>query len=499
MPATQEAWTAVLKVKTSALGRCVRSAKYNIYDHNGTIIQRAEDVPKGKPAAGADVPRVDAPKVDSPATAKIPERELAGVAGIRLSSGTSHPLHIPDHAPTGHPDLTPGGTAGHGPTNNLDNTPRGGHPDGSPPGGTHPDTPSAAGHPDTPSGTGHTDATGTGGAGHDAPPAADTHLPDNPGAGGMDDAAHASDDAAGAGAHDGEEPLTAERRKELQDKHVWLANNDEAWRSTHYNTLNRRRSVATPVDGVELPQLTKDANGKLISVHDLPNGPRETRLAPEPFKLDTVPEGNLPELNKAMGDRRVSVNLTNAEVKLKEGDSQAARDAVAEARKAFDKRLPGVPNNSKIPENLGNKAAVLHVIPEAFPQADIIHLPKTPNGANMFDGAYKLPDDWRLIVEEKAPPNGPEWRQGKPDPDPLDPTDLNHGGAQGMRVQQGTRQYIRTILAEMKSRGGKDAEIATDLRAALKAGRLKYVLVKAKEDLNGNGEYAGATLEEFLY
>ncbi|MGW7441270.1 hypothetical protein ACWGIF_35380, partial [Streptomyces sp. NPDC054849] len=466
----------------------------------------------------AGIPRVDPPKVDSPATARIPELELAGVGArggdnaIRLGSDISDPVHAMDNAtpttrgidttPTARAGDhgTPGGHAGDNlPRNDLDNTPRGdsGRPAGPGTGAAHTDGPgSGATHTDGPSGAGHTDGPSTGGAHVDGPGTGGNHLPDNPGAGGVDDAARA-DAAAGGRGDDGEGPLTPERRKELQDKHVWLANNNETWRSTYYNTLNRRKRVETLVDGVELPQLTKDADGNLISVHDLPNGPREARLTPTPFKLDTVPEGNLTELHKAMADRRVSVNLTNAEVKLKELDSQANRDAVAEARKAFDARLPGVDNNSKISEALGNKTAVLHVIPEAFPKADIIHLPKTPNGANMFDGAYKLPDDWRLIVEEKAPANGPDWRQGKADPDPLDLTD--HGGAQGMRVQQGTRPYIRTILAEMTSRGGKDAEIAADLRAALKAGRLKYVLVKAKEDLNGNGEYAGGSLEEFVY
>lgn len=48
-----------------------------------------------------------------------------------------------------------------------------------------------------------------------------------------------------------------------------------------------------------------------------------------------------------------------------------------------------------------------------------------------------------------------------------------------MKVKQGTRPYIRTILAEMTNRGGKDAEIASKLRTALREGKLQYVLVKA--------------------
>ncbi|MEV6727185.1 hypothetical protein [Streptomyces sp. NPDC051364] len=217
--------------------------KYNIYNHKGEITQHAADVPKGKPAAGADVPRVDAPKVDSPATAKIPERELAGAVarggdGIRLGSDTSNPAHAADHTPGPHPDTTPGGhapdhtpggTAGHGPTNDL-NAPRGGHPDGPPPGGTHPDTPSTAGHPDTPSTGPHGDGPGTGGGHPDTPLPGGGH-PEPPGAGGLDDTAHGGDDATrpaaereGAdhdpsGPHEAHDPLGEQSSPSAGDPH----------------------------------------------------------------------------------------------------------------------------------------------------------------------------------------------------------------------------------------------------------------------------------------
>lgn len=56
-----------------------------------------------------------------------------------------------------------------------------------------------------------------------------------------------------------------------------------------------------------------------------------------------------------------------------------------------------------------------------------------------------------------------------------------------------------TILAEMTSHGGRAAEIAKDLRAALKAGKPRYVIIKAKEDVNGDGLYAGAVIEDFTF
>ncbi|MGY4954855.1 hypothetical protein [Streptomyces nigrescens] len=476
----------------------------SLYREDGSLLQKGDEAKKESvpnPKAGADNPRTEAP-------AHQKQPALAGVGGrgddaTRVSSDVSDPARASDTAPAGQPDTALGGHAPDNmPRNSVDTHTPGG-------GGPRQETPSTAGRPDGSghtSSTSHTDGPSTGGGHHEPASTAGAH-PESPGTGGVDNVGHGSgdatppgghaDDATGSGTHDGEQELTPERRKELQEKHVWLANNNEAWRQEHYDKLNRRKSVEKLVDGVMLPQLTKDANGKLISVHDLPDGPREVRINPTPMDVHSVPDGNLDALNKAMGDRRVSVNLNNAEVNLKQADTPGNREAVRQAQEAFDKRLPGVDNNSKISEELGHQAAVLHAIPLGFHEADPIALPKTPNGANMFDGAYRLPDGWRLIVEEKAPSNGPDWRQGKSDPDPLDLTD--HGGAQGMRVQQGTRPYIRTILAEMTSRGGEDAKIAAELREALKAGKLKYILVKAKEDVGGNGLYAGVVTEEFKY
>lgn len=67
-------------------------------------------------------------------------------------------------------------------------------------------------------------------------------------------------------------------------------------------------------------------------------------------------------------------------------------------------------------------------------------------------------------MEEKAPSNGPDWRQGKSDPDPVNPG--GHGGAQGMRVQQGTRPYIRALgplaIACMARDAGMPIEVQSE-------------------------------------
>ncbi|MEV7020812.1 hypothetical protein [Kitasatospora sp. NPDC093558] len=452
----------------------------NVYDEAGNLRQHGDEAPKD----GAN-PNPAKPKPPAPAHARTPE--LVGVGGrngaIKLASDISDPLHAPDHAPpAGHaPDHTPGGHAPEGPRNDA-NAPHGGR-DLPAPGGRF-EPPATGGHDGSHGAGGEGSSTaghdGSGANGHPQSTSTGTHGPDTP----------------GGGTHQGEQRISPERAKELMDEHVRLANDDPAWLEKHYHTKHeppRRKSIGALVDGVELPQLTRDANGKLISIHDLPNGPREGRYDRTPLGLDSVPEGNLSKLQKLAGDRRVSLELTKALQDLDKANTPANRQTVESAREAFDKRLFGVANNTKISEKLGSAASALHAIPHEFRDAVPIELPETGNGANMFDRAYKLPDGERLIVEEKAPSSDPDWRQGKADPDLDYPHD--DGGAQGLRVQQGTRPYLRTLFREMELRGGEDARIAKDLRDALMAGKLKYVLVTAKVD--ANGDYLGAVMEHF--
>ncbi|MFD4226436.1 hypothetical protein [Streptomyces sp. NPDC058545] len=99
-----------------------------------------------------------------------------------------------------------------------------------------------------------------------------------------------------------------------------------------------------------------------------------------------------------------------------------------------------------------------------------------------------------LLGEDLAPSGDLDRRHGRADPEnPANPNLGDDGGAQSMRVKQGTRLYIRTVLGEMAKRGGRDAEIAAELRAALKEGKLQYVLVKAEDPVGSS--YAGAVLE----
>ncbi|WP_330348439.1 hypothetical protein [Streptomyces sp. NBC_00582] len=493
----------------------------NLLDENGTVLKEAQDGPGDivdqpdphTPASGADTPHVDSPAKEPALVGAGTHTAESGAQHINLGNSLDTDLgdigRTADNTPTVHTgDNLPGGTADHLPGGGVgDNTPRNSIDTPAPVGTGDNAIPGTSTSDHAPGG--HTTETGPAG-GHDLP----GHGPETPPGAGLDDLGglgddaldhadglgddttppgHHGDEGTGHGTHDGQRELTVEERKRIQEEHVWKANHDEAWRETHYNEIGRRRSAERIVDGVELPILTKDANGNWIARHDLPSGPSEVRFNPGHLGPETAAEHSRPHLDEAARNRRLSVDLINAEKKFEETPSTANAEELARAQEAYAKHLKDIPNNSKHSEHLGEAAARHHVIPKEFPGADPVELPKTPNGANMFDDVYKLGDDGHyIIVEEKAPSGDLDWRQGKSDPDPADPT-VHDGGAQGMRVKQGTRPYIRTILAEMTNRGGRDAEIAADLRAALRDGKLQYVLVKASD--NAGHSYAGATIE----
>ncbi|MFF1353326.1 hypothetical protein [Streptomyces sp. NPDC058297] len=300
--------------------------------------------------------------------------------------------------------------------------------------------------------------------------------------------------AEGAGA--GHSELTPAERQRIQAEHIRKANEDPVWREKHYDLLGRRREVGRLVDGATLPQLAKDAQGKWIAADHVPHGPSEVKFGSKPLSPDTVPDGNLPELNTAAKNREVARNLTNATKAFENTPNPATEQALAKAQETYTAQLGDLPNNSKIPEALGEKATEFHVIPHEFPGAVEIDLPKTANGADMFDKAYDLGNGELLIAEAKAPSGDLDWRHGGSDPEDLaHPERGDDGGAKGMKVKQGTLPYMRTILGKMTRRGGRDAEIAKELRDALRAGKLRYVLVKANDPVDG--AYAGAMFANF--
>ncbi|MCI4143506.1 hypothetical protein [Streptomyces sp. MMS20-AI2-20] len=276
--------------------------------------------------------------------------------------------------------------------------------------------------------------------------------------------------------------LSAAERKRIQDEHVWKANNDPDWRNEYYDALDRRKDASRIVDGVELPILARDADGNLAAKHDLPSGPSDVKFGRTPLGPDTAPPAHRPELDRLARDRKVAGDLTDAKKAYEDSPTDHTREAYKRAEEAYIRQLGDVPNNSKISEKLGEKAAELHVVPRQFSDAEWVPLPKTANGADMFDQVYKLGDDGSyLIVEAKAPSADLGWRKGA-------------GSHEGMLVKQGTKEYLLTILEKMWARGGQDAKIANALEEALENRKLQYVLVKAQDN---TGSYTGAVLEHF--
>ncbi|UUU23217.1 hypothetical protein [Streptomyces sp. DSM 40750] len=328
------------------------------------------------------------------------------------------------------------------------------------------------------------------------------------------DAGRSGDEAAGAGdtvdngagaADEGQQARerTPEEQKQIIEEQIRKANDpDQTWFENFYRSDGHRKSIKTlDENGDELPILAKDSDGSWIAKDSLPPKPgAKSTLDPGTFDRGSVRTDQIGHLDDAAMDRKVSNDLTRAERAYRADPSPENLAKLNTAQDAFDAQLPGRPNNSSIAEALGEQAAMRHVIPQRFPDAQWIDLPKTSNGANMFDQLYRLDDGTLVIAEAKAPQANPMWRKGA-------------GEAEGWMVQQGTRPYIETILFQMEKNyrlGATDSagnpvldakgkpvtngDLADLISEALESGKLKYVMVKAAEN---PGAYAGAKLEHF--
>ncbi|MET9656852.1 hypothetical protein [Streptomyces sp. NPDC006510] len=479
--------------------------KGNIYDAAGDITQHAKDAPTNKPDAGTDIPRVDAPKVDSPTTVGVPERALAGVGGrgdnaIRLGTDISDPVHVGDHTPGARPDATYGGHAGHGPSNAL-NAPRGGHGD-TPSTGSHTDTPSTVGHADGPGGTGHTDGPSTVGGRHEPPPAGG-HHPDGPGGTGADrhePPASAAPDEVTRAAHRAEyeaarevpvKDRTPEENMAITREHVRLANEDPVWRAEHYDKwrLGYRNNAEELVDGQLLPKLTEKAPGTWIAVSDIPHAhPGGFHLTPLERGRATVAPDDLTHLDKVAAKRMAGMDLTAAEKVFEKNPSFENAYDLAHAQEHYSQTVgEGVANNSKLGEDLGEEAARRHMLlQKEFEGAhEITDLPETANGSKRFDQLWRDKDGNLVIVEAKSPNGTLEWRRG------------NGRLDRPFMVKQGSLEYVRTIIADMKERvmtSPGEGKHIIELENAIKYKTLRYVLVQASEN---TGQYAGAVLKHF--
>ncbi|MGW7364317.1 hypothetical protein ACWGI8_13025 [Streptomyces sp. NPDC054841] len=514
--------------------------KGNLYGEDGSLLQRAEDAPKGKPAnptTGADNPRVD-----TPARQEAPV--LAGVGGrgddaVRLGDSFGNDLgdigRVGDETPAGGTfDRTPGGGANHLPGGGVgDNMPVGRVGDNAPGGGVGDRMPTnnldnAAGGggrtgDNAPTGgAGHSEGPSTGGGGRDVPggstvdngvpggSTADNGVPggghpETPGGGGLDDLGDGADDSARVGdeaAHRAEYEAAREKpasertpaeRAAITREHVRLANEDPVWRAEHYDKwgLGKRNSSTELVDGQTLPKLVEKPGGGWMAADDLPYANPETYHLEDLVRgRDTVDPQGLKHLDDVSAKRVAGMDLTNARKDFDDIPTDETAKALADAQKHFDETVgAGVSNNSKLGEALGEEAARQHMLLqrefEGAKEVDDPPLPETPNGSKRFDQLWRDKDGNLIIVEAKGPSARLDWRQG------------NGAIDSGTMVKQGTIEYVRTILADMEQRAimsPDDAKYAKEIRAAIKNKTLQYVLVQASEN---TGKYAGAELKHF--
>ncbi|WP_308101094.1 hypothetical protein [Streptomyces sp. S07_1.15] len=418
---------------------------------------------------------------------------LGGTArtGDNLPGGTANP--------GGPGPGLPGGPGGFG-----DNLPgaagrAGDAPGGGTPGGPY-DGPSmslgdnAAGATDTlpPGGRDLPEGPGAG------PQLGDTNLPEGtPGSGPADaipPGTAVPDNAATPGGGtpgDGTPPRTPE---EVMRNHIDRVNDpNDTFFDDHYKSNGHRKDVERLVDGQPVPKLRWDtsdpANPKWIAADNVPPAMPPNYLGdPVPGRRGTVsPEliGPLDDMARAR-DEAVARDQT-AEQALANAKAADTADSTPETQQAVtaadDAHSPLHGDMLRAAEDMGEAAAQHHAIPENFEGARLeFGGLDGPGGANRFDQIWRRPDGGFVVVEAKGSLTaqlGSRW------------------GSSGGRVMQGTRGYFETILDQMKKNSAKfpeEAALGKELRAALKQGKVDYVLVKANVV---DGTYAGYQMKHF--
>ncbi|WP_406401072.1 hypothetical protein [Streptomyces uncialis] len=391
--------------------------------------------------------------------------QLPGGAVDNLPGGGANNL------PGGGANHIPGGTADNLPSNNLgDNTTPGGGaattPDTTPGGGTAGDSPTVPGQgaDPVPGNAGGGTGNGPGGGGGNGPGGgAGNNLPEP------------------------RDPMTytPAERQAIMDHQVARANDpSDTYFKDFYQKNGYRKDAEAPDEfGLVPPQLLKGPNGWFPAdrvPHALP--PSYLDSAPvERGAQHATPEARA-QLNDLARERRQAIaddrvphqNHTDASRALKrDSENVILKEELLRAQEAHRGPHARLTDAS---EAYGEGIARHHAIPERYPGAaeQKLHGPKSGN--HQFDQVYKQGDRY-IVVEAKSHVD----------------TALGSRRIDNVRHPQGSRKYFTDILREMQERSG-DKALAKELAAALKEGRVDYVLVKG---LDNNGSYAGYAMREF--
>ncbi|MFJ6615606.1 hypothetical protein ACIQPT_35605 [Streptomyces sp. NPDC091289] len=486
----------------------------NILGEDGTLKQHHTDARKENPPTGAST-RTDAHSPLPRTPAEQPALVGAGARGgsntTRLDSNLGDTGRVGDALGrtgdgTSNPNRPPGGTANHLPTNSMDN----GAPGDTGNGQTGDNTPKGGGHTST------ADTSSSGRGGRDLPGGStidnSSRSSAPPGTGGtgdaVDQATNAADEASRAGnsapttggnthassrtpsppsfMRQGDNPygppgsLTAEQIKEIQ---AYRANHEDGYFKEYYEKRGHRSYTDVPDEsGFPPPQLIRDpANPKIWIPKDKappafpakyhPDWERQgiaRDLSGTPVK-STMDEAAKHRHEAIEADKILHDPLTKAKKELianKTPESRAIYDSLKSEHAPLHSEM------TKATEAYGESVARNHLIPKYYEGAKWEPTAGPKNGNDQFDQVWRLRDaESFVIIEAKSDIRTAINERTLPS---------------GYKARQGSREYLLDIMNEMwkRAQGGNAAELRlyTDLKKALIADKVEYVLVKGISD-----------------
>ncbi|MFJ2814557.1 hypothetical protein [Streptomyces sp. NPDC087294] len=260
-------------------------------------------------------------------------------------------------------------------------------------------------------------------------------------------------------------------RNQIEEIQVYRANHEPGYFEHYYRKDGTRRLLERyDESGYAPPQLTRPSDGvPLIRAKDAPEPPKPHFLEPDyiAVRSDTVTsKARLRILETAARTRHFAIKWDNlvSNWKAEAGrahDLHGTIDTAAqwgEARGAYKESHTLMGDRA---EDFGEVAAEHHYIAERYPDFISKPLLGPKNGNDQFDQVWQHEDGRIVVIEAKSSPRTELGRRRLPN---------------GRQVSQGSREYFFDILRLMRKRGEHD--LVTDLRKALRDGKLEYVVVK---------------------
>lgn len=275
--------------------------------------------------------------------------------------------------------------------------------------------------------------------------------------------------------------------EQIEEIQVYRANHEPGYMERYYKENGWRKNLKLQDEsGFTPPQLARlSEDAPWIQAKDTPAAPEPHFLDDEYISVsaDTVTsQARLRVLDGAAQERHFAVQWDNVvkEWRAETGKAHETHGTAAsaaewgEARGAYKESHAAM---GKATEAFGENAAEHHYIAERYPDFEKQTLLGPKNGNDQFDQVWTH-EDGRVVVVEAKSSTGTELG-GRSLPN-------------GRKVSQGSREYFFDILREMRKRG--EIDLVENLRAALKEGKLEYVVVKGERN---SGTYTGYQYRRF--